>query len=163
MLLIMRQVVLVSNMRTSLWVFLMISEYAAHYDSEFDICRFLSVTTHMLTSHTYMLLAKAFSPSGSSGAGADAGWSLCCLCSTGSLLCCQTTAFTQTQRAERSHLATRLSATCMDMFSINESCKYLHVFIIDLGYNMHFKMLMFLYKHNTPHTFTQRQLICSLE
>lgn len=115
----------------------MISEYAAYYyDSEFDICRFLSVTTRMLTSHTYML--TSFQTSGSSGAGADAGWSLCCLCSTESLLFCQTTAFTQTQRAERNHLATRLSAACMDMFSINESSKYLHVFIIDLGYNMHF-------------------------
>ncbi len=46
---------------------------------------------------------------------------------------------------------------CMDMFSINESSKYLHVFIIAVIWI--FKAL-FLYK---PHTFTKTQLICSQE
>lgn len=141
----------------------MISEYAAYYyDSEFDICRFLSVTTRMLTSHTYMLLAKAFRrqdppeqeqmPDG-----------VCVVCAQQSL-CCSAKQLRSHKLKELREITWQLDSRphvwiCLALMNLVNTCMCLSlIWAIICIFIMH----MFLYKHNTPHTFTQRQLICSL-
>lgn len=138
----------------------MISEYASHhYDSEFDICRFLSVT-----SHTFMFLAKASRhqdpleqeqmPDG-----------VCVVCAQQSL-CCAAKQLRSHKLKELREITWQLDSwphvwICLALMNLVNTCMCLSLIwaIICI-----FIMLMFLYKHNTPHAFTQlRQLICSVE